>query len=93
MSEIRPDSRPCGRWSPTPARPVVAPSLLVLVVAFLVSPFFAPPLSARTTGSVEGFSQTAHDLYSVEGCRGIRRELATFGGGKAGLLGRDMTFE
>jgi len=55
VSEIRPDSRPRGRWSLTPGGPGVAPTLLVLVSILLLSSLLAPPLAARTTGAVEGF--------------------------------------
>ena len=43
--------------------------------------------------SVEGFSEMAHDLYSLEGCRDIQKALDTFTGGKVGVLVTSMPFK
>ncbi len=43
--------------------------------------------------SVEGFSEMAHDLYSLEGCRNIQKALDTFTGGRVGVLVTSMPFK
>ena len=43
--------------------------------------------------SVEGFSEMAHDLYSLEGCLDIQKKLETFTGGKVGILVTSMPFK
>ena len=43
--------------------------------------------------SVEGFSEMAHDLYSLEGCREIQKKLDSFTGGKVGVLITSMPFK
>ena len=43
--------------------------------------------------SVEGFSEMAHDLYSLEGCLDIQKKLDTFTGGKVGILVTSMPFK
>ena len=43
--------------------------------------------------SVEGFSEMAHDLYSLEGCQDIQKALDTFTGGKVGVLVTSMPFK
>jgi sulfide:quinone oxidoreductase len=51
-------------------------------------------LGAQTTPeSVEGFSEMAHDLYSLQGCRDIRKALDAFSGGKVGVLVTSMPFK
>lgn len=51
-------------------------------------------LGARTAPeSLHGFSEMAHDLYSVEGCRAIRDELGRFDAGKLGVLVTSMPFK
>ena len=51
-------------------------------------------LGAQTIpGSVEGFSEMAHDLYSLRGCRDIQKVLDTFTGGKVGVLVTSMPFK
>jgi sulfide:quinone oxidoreductase len=51
-------------------------------------------LGARTAPeSVEGFSEMAHDLYSVDGCRGAHDALERFRGGKVGVLVTSMPFK
>lgn len=51
-------------------------------------------LGAQTTPeSVEGFSEMADDLYSLEGCRHIRKALDSFSGGKVGVLVTSMPFK
>jgi sulfide:quinone oxidoreductase len=51
-------------------------------------------LGAHTVpDSVEGFSEMAHDLYSLEGCRNIRGALEDFTGGKIGVLVTSMPFK
>lgn len=51
-------------------------------------------LGARTVPqSVEGFSQMACDLYSLEGCQETRKALDTFAGGKIGILVTSMPFK
>ncbi len=43
--------------------------------------------------SVEGFSDMAHDLYSLEGCQDIQKALGTFTGGTVGVLVTSMPFK
>ena len=43
--------------------------------------------------SIEGFSEMAHDLYSLEGCLDIQKALNTFTGGKVGVLVTSMPFK
>ncbi len=51
-------------------------------------------LGAQTTPeSVDGFSQMAHDLYSVDGCQQIHAELESFRGGKIGVVVTSMPFK
>jgi sulfide:quinone oxidoreductase len=51
-------------------------------------------LGARTTPeSIEGFTEMAHDLYSLEGSQGIKAALDTFTGGKIGILVTSMPFK
>lgn len=51
-------------------------------------------LGARTVPeSIEGFGEMAHDLYSLEGSRGIERALDSFTGGKVGVLVTSMPFK
>jgi sulfide:quinone oxidoreductase len=51
-------------------------------------------LGSRTAPeSIEGFSEMAHDLYSVSGCRGIRDALEQFDGGKVAVLVTSMPFK
>lgn len=51
-------------------------------------------LGAQTTPeSVEGFSEIAHDLYSLDGCRDIQKALDEFAGGKVGVLVTSMPFK
>ncbi len=51
-------------------------------------------LGARTVPeSIEGFGEMAHDLYSLEGSRGIKSALDTFTGGKVGVLVTSMPFK
>jgi sulfide:quinone oxidoreductase len=51
-------------------------------------------LGARTVPeSIPGFDEMAHDLYSLEGSRGIERALDTFTGGKVGVLVTSIPFK
>jgi sulfide:quinone oxidoreductase len=43
--------------------------------------------------TIAGFDTMAHDLYSVEGCKGIHRALEAFEGGTIGVLVPSMPFK
>lgn len=51
-------------------------------------------LGAKTVPeSISGFSEMAHDLYSLQGCRDIHGALNQFSGGKVGVLVTSMPFK
>lgn len=51
-------------------------------------------LGARTTpASVEGFSEMAFDLYSLDGCQQIHETLENFSGGRVGVLVTSVPFK